>query len=37
MGTIETKAYAKINLALDVTGVRDDGYHMVKMVMQTHL
>ncbi|MCR5638700.1 MAG: 4-(cytidine 5'-diphospho)-2-C-methyl-D-erythritol kinase [Lachnospiraceae bacterium] len=35
MGTIETKAYAKINLALDVTGVRDDGYHMVKMVMQT--
>ena len=35
MATIETKAYAKINLALDVTGVRDDGYHEVRMVMQT--
>lgn len=29
------KAYAKINLALDVTGRRPDGYHFVKMVMQT--
>lgn len=29
-----TKAYAKINLNLDITGVRDDGYHMVSMVMQ---
>lgn len=29
------RAYAKINLSLDVTGVRDNGYHEVKMVMQT--
>ena len=29
------KAYGKINLALDVLGVREDGYHEVKMVMQT--
>ena len=28
-------AYAKINLVLDVTGIRDDGYHMVRMIMQT--
>ena len=29
------KAMAKINLALDVTGKRPDGYHDVRMVMQT--
>lgn len=29
------KAYAKINLGLDVTGKREDGYHEVRMVMQT--
>ena len=28
------KAYAKINLGLDVTGKRDDGYHLVRMIMQ---
>lgn len=28
-------AYAKINLSLDVTGVRPDGYHEVRMIMQT--
>lgn len=28
------KAYAKINLALDVVGVRDDGYHLLETVMQ---
>lgn len=27
------KAYAKVNLALDVTGKRDDGYHELDMVM----
>ncbi len=27
-------ARAKINLSLDVTGIREDGYHLVKMVMQ---
>ncbi len=31
---IET-AYAKINLSLDVTGTREDGYHLVQMIMQT--
>ena len=30
-----TKAYAKVNIGLDVTGKRDDGYHLVKMVLQT--
>ncbi len=28
-------AYAKINLGLDVIGRREDGYHLVRMVMQT--
>ena len=35
MNTIIKKAYAKINLGLDVLRRRDDGYHEVKMVMQT--
>ena len=29
------KSYAKINLSLDVLGRMDNGYHQVKMVMQT--
>lgn len=29
------KAYAKINLALDVVGRKENGYHLVKMIMQT--
>ncbi len=29
------KAYAKINLGLDVTGRLPNGYHQVKMIMQT--
>ncbi|VBB06561.1 4-diphosphocytidyl-2c-methyl-d-erythritol kinase [Lucifera butyrica] len=29
------KAYAKINLALDILGKRDDGYHEVAMIMQS--
>ena len=32
---ITERAYAKINLSLDVTGKRPDGYHDVRMVMQT--
>ncbi len=35
MQSITRKAYAKINLTLDVTGKRPDGYHTVEMVMQT--
>jgi 4-diphosphocytidyl-2-C-methyl-D-erythritol kinase len=33
--SITKKAYGKINLSLDVLGRREDGYHLVKMVMQT--
>ncbi|MDO4938581.1 MAG: 4-(cytidine 5'-diphospho)-2-C-methyl-D-erythritol kinase [Lachnospiraceae bacterium] len=29
------KAYAKINIGLDIVGIREDGYHLVDMVMQT--
>lgn len=32
---IELKAYAKINLGLDVLGKRQDGYHDLRTVMQT--
>ncbi len=35
MESIRLKARAKINLGLDVLGKRDDGYHEVRMVMQT--
>lgn len=35
MKNIELKALAKINLGLDVLGKRDNGYHDVRMVMQT--
>lgn len=29
------RSYAKINLTLDVTGTRPDGYHLIETVMQT--
>ena len=32
---IEKKAYAKINLFLDIESLRDDGYHNIKSIMQT--
>ncbi len=32
---ITLEAYGKVNLALDVTGKREDGYHLVDMIMQT--
>jgi len=32
---IDLKAYAKVNLGLDVLRRREDGYHDVKMIMQT--
>ena len=35
MNTAECNAYAKINLSLDITGRREDGYHTVDMVMQS--
>ncbi|QUH29050.1 4-(cytidine 5'-diphospho)-2-C-methyl-D-erythritol kinase [Vallitalea guaymasensis] len=35
MYRINIKARAKINISLDVIGKREDGYHDVKMIMQT--
>ncbi len=35
MGKITRKAYAKINLGLDVKRRREDGYHEVRMIMQS--
>ncbi len=35
MYRINIKARAKINISLDVLGKREDGYHDVKMIMQT--
>lgn len=33
MRRFETKAYAKLNLTLDISGRRPDGYHLLDMVM----
>lgn len=35
MKVMRLKAYAKINLGLDVVRKREDGYHEVRMIMQT--
>jgi 4-diphosphocytidyl-2-C-methyl-D-erythritol kinase len=35
MNSIKLKAHAKINLGLDVVRRREDGYHEVRMIMQT--
>ena len=35
MEEIQVKARAKINLSLDITGKRDDGYHEISTIMQT--
>ena len=35
MREVFRKAYGKVNLGLDVVGRRPDGYHLVRMVMQT--
>lgn len=35
MDQLKLKAYGKINLGLDVLRRREDGYHEVKMIMQT--
>ena len=31
------RALAKINLGLDILGKREDGYHEVRMIMQTRI
>ena len=31
---MKEKAYAKVNITLDVVGKREDGYHLLKMIMQ---
>ena len=33
--TLQLKAYAKVNLGLDVIGRMENGYHEVRMIMQT--
>ena len=35
MTEIREKAWAKLNISLDVAGKREDGYHDMVMVMQT--
>ena len=35
MKQIKLKAYGKINLGLDIVGRRENGYHEVRMIMQT--
>lgn len=35
MNYIQLKSRAKINLSIDVLGKREDGYHLVEMIMQT--
>ena len=35
MDSVKIKACGKVNLGLDVVGQRPDGYHLVRMVMQT--
>lgn len=35
MDTMEEKAFAKLNLTLDVLGKRPDGYHDLRSIMQT--
>ena len=35
MDTVKLEAHGKINLSLDIVGKREDGYHSVRMIMQT--
>jgi 4-diphosphocytidyl-2-C-methyl-D-erythritol kinase len=35
MGSLELRAHAKVNLTLEVLGMRDDGYHEIASVVQT--
>lgn len=34
-GLVTVKTAAKLNLLLNITGVREDGYHTLETVMQT--
>ena len=34
MDAIKVKAPAKINLSIDVVGIRYDGYHLLRMINQ---
>ena len=34
MDKVRIQAFAKINLTLDITGRREDGYHLLRSVMQ---
>lgn len=34
MAEIKIKSYGKVNLSLDITGIREDGYHELKTIMQ---
>ena len=33
--TLTLKAFAKINLSLDITGILENGYHQLEMIMQS--
>lgn len=35
MNSINLKAYAKVNLSLDIVGLLENGYHLMEMVMQS--
>lgn len=35
MEQVQLKAYGKLNLSLGITGLREDGYHLLDMVMQS--
>lgn len=35
MNSIDLKSRAKVNLSIDVLGKKEDGYHLVEMIMQT--
>ena len=34
MSSVTLRAYAKINISLDVVGKREDGYHLLESVFQ---
>ena len=35
MKSLKLRAPAKLNFSIDIVGVREDGYHLMKMIMQT--